>query len=104
MHNPTIGIRAGSLFAKMSTFNNQSNLEKIPLLDLPRIVSYRPPSFSYLSYDVWNKDKTSFMITYEDLRDDIIKFGKEGLDEAAMNFFRHCNPTEEQQSSILKLL
>ena len=59
---------------------------------------------SYLSYDVWNEDKTTFMIAYEDLRDHIIKFGKEGVEESAINFIRDCNPTEEQRASLIKLL
>ena len=78
-------------------------MEELSLSDAPRRVSYRPPSFSYLNYDVWNEDKTTFMIAYEDLRDHIIKFGKEGMEESAINFLRDCNPTEEQRAVLLKL-
>ena len=87
----------------MQSFNQSLNKEELSRPDASRRVSYRPPSFSYLSYDVWNEDKTTFMIAYEDLRDHIIKFGKEGVEESAINFIRDCNPNEEQRASIIKL-
>ena len=87
----------------MQSLNQTLNKEELSHPDASRLVSYRPPSFSYLNYDVWNEDKTTFMIAYEDLRDHIIKFGIEGVEESAINFIRDCNPTEEQRATLIKL-
>ena len=87
----------------MQSLNQSLNKEELSFSDAPRRVSYRPPSFSYLNYDVWNEDKTIFKIAFEDLRDHIINFGPEGVEESALNFLRDCNPTEEQRAVLLKL-